>query len=67
MGKEIEKLFGFKVGDKLYVVVKEKNKVYEFLTDCMDYMENGELLPNIVLNILINVLFLRRKKMQING
>ena len=41
MRKEIEELFGFKVGDKLYVAVKEKNKVYEFLTDCIKIFDNN--------------------------
>ena len=28
-------IFGFNVGDKLYVAITEKRKIYDFLTDCI--------------------------------
>ena len=31
----MEDIFGFKVGEKLYIANKEKGKIYEFLTDCI--------------------------------
>lgn len=35
MNTNIEGIFGFKVGDKLYIANKEKMKIYELLTDCI--------------------------------
>ena len=35
MNINIEGIFGFKVGNKLYIANKEKMKIYELLTDCI--------------------------------
>lgn len=40
MNINIEGIFGFKVGDKLYIANKEKMKIYEFLTDCIKIHKN---------------------------
>lgn len=34
-------LFGFNVGDNLYIVSKDKNKVYRFFTDCIKVFDNN--------------------------
>ena len=35
MNGNIEDIFGFRVGDKLYIANKETEKVYNFITDCI--------------------------------
>lgn len=35
MNGNVENIFGFKVGDKLYIANKETGKVYDFITDCI--------------------------------
>lgn len=35
MSGNLEDMFGFKAGDKLYIADKETGKVYDFITDCI--------------------------------
>lgn len=35
MNENIENIFGFKAGDKLYIADKETGKVYDCITDCI--------------------------------
>lgn len=35
MNENIENIFGFKAGDKLYIADKKTGKVYDFITDCI--------------------------------
>ena len=51
MNINVDEIFGFKVGEKLYVANKEKGNVYEFRTNCIKIHKDNISVHGYVLGL----------------